>query len=290
MALEDFDETGQEPEIDPGRVDLDPSQGAAEEDLFDLAPLEEEGPQGAHEWAPAASAGQPSALIPGTPGTPGYDPELDKDIFDFNTAFTGAQVTHEDVPVPAPSPAVKVETSTDEELVGSTGTEESAGSPTISAAGNPASEPRRDRLVLTLAGGFLLANTALILFAWQANRSFQSSIVEASRTIADGLARSNTSAQAAMALQRPPAPVTSPEPVSSYQAPVALGSHAEHTITIARDMLEAGRYIDARRTLSNLLANSDRLRLGRELVAEAEFLIAESYEQQGYSLLGESAR
>ena len=288
MGLEDFDETGQEPEIDPGRVDLDPSEGAPEEDLFDLAPLEGEGAQDAHNWTPVASTDQPSTPIPGTSGTPGYDPELDKDIFDFNATFTGAQVAPEDVPVPASNP--EVEAPTGEKLSEPSATEESAVAPSTPAAAAPAGEARRDRLVLTLAGGFLLANTALILFAWQANRSFQSSIVEASRTIADGLARSSTPALAATSPERIQNPIARPSPATTYPAPAALGSHAEHTITIARAMLEEGRYIDSRRSLSNLLANSDRLRLGLELIAEAEFLIAESYELQGYSLLGGESR
>lgn len=288
MALEDYDETGQEPEIEPGRVDLDPSEGAAEEDLFDIAPLEDEDAQGAHSLTPGTSTDQPPALIPGTPGTPGYDPELDKDIFNFNTTFTGAQASLQAAPVSTFTPAVEpqAEAPTAEVPQGSSNAEEVAVAPTIRAE---AREARRDRLVLALAGGFLLANTALILFAWQANRSFQANIVEASRTIADGLARSSTLAHAATAPGRAQTQVASPAPAASYQAPVALGSHAEHTITIAQAMLEGGRYIDARRSLSNLLANSDRLRLDRELIAEAEFLIAESYELQGYSLLeGES--
>lgn len=144
----------------------------------------------------------------------------------------------------------------------------------------------RDKLVMLLAIGFLVVNTALILLAWQANSSFHGTLESVSRGLAEGLSRSGgQEAQAAPKVEYVPVPTTGHPPRTPDEPPSVLGSRAGTTLESARRMIGEGAFLDARKNLYHLLANADLLTLDREVVAEAEFLIAQTYELQGAALL-----
>jgi len=325
MALEDIDEAGEEPTLDLEQAALDADAGTdpqdpRDEDLFDLPDTGAAAPEleasEAHAIMGRAVEDPPVA---GTPGTPGHDPELDEDVFDFGAIFAGGDIVLEagsDVVVapdtisvvsqgpsdtlelpeepaplapadPLPAPAESGPTALPEP------SPEPSPEPVVAPAQAPAHPTEgRDRPFMVLAGVLLLANSALILFVWQANNSFRGTISEVTRSLAEGLASATAPAQAAPRVE--PAPAPAPSAADAAQArdsrPSGLESHAEQAIVISRRLMSEGRFIDARTTLCDLLSNADLLSLDRELIAEAEFLIAETYERQGSALLMEESR
>lgn len=259
---------------------------------------------------------------PSSPRHASYDPKLDEDIFNFSEIFAGgdvvanaAGVTVEDtfvvphaVPEAAPTPAgpgasqgapspvaadelqpaaPPISTDEEDELIALAGTG-------LAPIAIPVvSEGPKDKLVMMLAAGFLVVNTALILLAWQANSSFHDTLRDVTRGITDGLSEvANRPAQAAQAgpVQFVPVPTTGHQPRSADQRSTELHSMPQKAILDARRWMGEGHYIDARRNLYHLLANRDLIALPTELVAEAEFLIAETYELQGSALIAEEIK
>ncbi|MEE8467501.1 MAG: hypothetical protein V3T22_03555 [Planctomycetota bacterium] len=140
----------------------------------------------------------------------------------------------------------------------------------------------RSHLTEILAVGFLVLNVALVLFAYQANASFHDTLTEVTRNIANTLTDNRASAQElppTITFPLPPSIQVLGDPLPGETVALTLQS-----LTLARRMVEEERYLDARRVLYRLLANRDLALLETSFVAEAEYLIAESYELQGKAL------
>ncbi len=347
MALEDFDESGMEPDLGLDRIDLsaigkiDPND-PMDEDLFEFPAMavfddladtsaqvnEEPAPEPAQEAAAVAETSEPeisSDPVAGTPGSPGYDAKLDEDLFDFAAIFVGegapeASTSSGDNDVfVVPEAATASGSAPSSPQPPPTAAPSSSPSPSAPAADEPVAAPlgsaaedelialadaghspitvpvvaggSRDKLVMMLAVGFLLVNTALIVLAWQANSSFHGTLRDVTTGIADGISSAtNRPAQAAPSIQYVPVQTTGHTPRSPGLSPSKLDGLGEQTITSARQMIAEGRYIDARRDLNHLLANHRLLLLNAEIIAEAEFLIAETYELQGNALIEQEAR
>ena len=331
MALEDIDEAGEEPKLDLEQVMLDANagtdpQGTQDEDLFDLPDM---AASAADREAATGAAGGPSgdlaavesipedSPVAGTPGSPGHDPELDEDLFDFGAIFAGGDIVLDagtEVVVAPDTISVVTEASLDTTPQPEDEAQAAVPAPIPAPVPPPAENDRtpaletvaaavtspvpihvtagsgRDRPVMVLAAVVLLVNTALILFAWQANNSFRGTIGDVTRSLAEGLANANAPAQAAPRVEYVPVPSSEDTVHARDSRPSGIESHSEQAIVIARRLMSEGRFIDARHTLCDLLSNADLLSLDRELVAEAEFLIAETYELQGNALLGKESR
>ncbi len=344
MALDDFDEADQELELDLEQLDLtargkiDPSD-PLDEDLFDFPDMGIfESLEEAAEASSSASVTEASSpvhadepevetdtWVAGTPGSPGYDPELDEDIFDFGgmpgmavssagespsetaapqgedtfivpeelttaPSSTPTEAKSEAQEIPRPTPGADTTAAPpaahdlDVELAAL------AGSMPVPVTVPIAAEGGRDKVILALAAAFLLVNTALIFLAWQANSSFHGTLTEVTRSLAEGIAKASPPVQAAPSVEFVPVPTTGHEPHTPDLDPSDLDSLPDQALTAARRMMSEGAYIDARKQLNHLLANADLYPLDRELIAEAEFLIAETYELQGSALLEEAGR
>lgn len=240
-------------------------------------------------------------------GAQGFDP--DEDIFDFDELFTAAESSAGDEVIAyyaepeastAPQGAPESTFEPTRPIVRSTSTPArspaNAGAPAEASGGASGIPPGRpvapiaagtaassveSRLVLTLALGFILVNAALILTAWQASESFQSTLdyvrTDLSSALTDLRVQSELHAAA-------PVPAPDPAPDSEPQAPAPLASFPTLELDLAREETAAGAYSAARMRLYRLLANADRLVLDAADVAEAEYLIAETYFAQGESL------
>lgn len=338
MALEDFDEAGDELELDLDQLDLSPAAGIdlddpLNEDLFDFPvmavfqSLQQAGAeveaQGLVTEADATSDILAGSLVTDAPAPAAaalpaadYDRDLDEDIFDFDSIFAGGDVVATPAAALEPdafdapqAPAAPAQAAP----VAAAPAQPRSGARPEPVRAHAAADPDeddietfevplpsvevpgaalgRDKLVMLLAVGFLLVNTALIMLAWQANSSFHGTLRDVSRGIAEGLSNGGP-AQAAgpgantgNSVSYVPVETTGHAPRVPRETPSPIQSSGEQTITSARVMLGSGRFLDARRNLNHLLANADLLTLDRELIAEAEFLIAESYELQGNALL-----
>lgn len=276
-----------------------------DEDLFEF-PQPETGDGLAVAREAALAIGAPSEILVRAPrsapgGTEGLDP--DEDIFDFHELFTVAESEAGDeviayyaepeadeappsaeAPEPPPEPARPVaQAPVHARISPSPATVGTGAPPVASMPTGTSSSPVENRLVLTLALGFILVNAALILTAWQASESFQSTL--------DYVRTDLTSALTDLRLQNElhaasPAPVLTPVPgpVLVPQAPTPLASFSTLELSLAQELIEAGAHSDARMRLYRLLANADRLVLEEAQIADAEYMIAEAYFAQGESL------
>jgi hypothetical protein len=160
--------------------------------------------------------------------------------------------------------------------------------PTIAPV-SPATSSVENRLVLTLALGFILVNAALIITAWQASESFQSTLDYVRTDLSSALTDMRVQGElhaAGPELGPGLAPETTPAPDANPagQEPTPLASFQELELALAQEEIENGAYGDARIRLYRLLANVDRLVLDESQLADAEFLIGETYFAQGKSL------
>lgn len=149
-----------------------------------------------------------------------------------------------------------------------------------------ATPPRRregSRLVELLAAAFLLVNGALILLAWRASSSFQETLARVTAEVNETLAAHGREPSAVDPAR---APQVAARAVAGLPARPAgqLEDLQAQSVRIARGLVAEGRYMDARRQLYLLLANRDMAPLDRALAAEAEYLVAETYELQGRAL------
>jgi len=147
---------------------------------------------------------------------------------------------------------------------------------------NAAPAAGRSHLTEILAVGFLVLNVALVLFAYQANTSFHETLAEVTRSVAETLTNNQAQAQ-----ERPPTIAFPLPPLTQdpgNQLPDQSADLRLQSMALARRMVEEERYFDARRVLYRLLANRDLAALDEAFVAQAEYLIAESYELQGKAL------
>lgn len=332
MALEDFDEASDDLDLDLGKLDLTSGGGIdpndpLNEDLFDFpdmgvfASLREASEQLEAKHAepttelvepiteqaaePADDMDVPFMDNAGKPGSPGYDADLDIDVFDFANVPTDLEpevdlgTTDEFVvpeaavpaPAPAPEPTYEPEVPVMEAPAPLPVAEipvEASMEPVMVSA--PA-EGGRDKLVMVLAIGFLVLNTGLIGLAWQANSSFHGTLQQVTSGIREGLSNigSTSSAQeTAPKVEYIPIETTGDQPQPVEHRPTELESHPEQSIVVAREMIGAGKFIDARLQLNHLLANQDLLvTLSPQNIAEAEFLIAKTYELQAGALIAE---
>lgn len=144
----------------------------------------------------------------------------------------------------------------------------------------------RGRMIEILALCFLVANTALVLFAWRAGDDFRSTLDHVgdavTSAVAEGQVRAATEVAAQLRAQVPAAPA--PAEVRVELPVVPAPDLATTGLDLAREALDAGRFEDARQGLARLLANRDRAALPEELVLEARRLVALSYHLQGQAL------
>lgn len=314
MALEDFDEANDELELDIEQLDLDAqeaseAESAQDEDLFAFP----ESGRGDAEVAPQVQAPLPEPTGAGVhgagqPGSPGHDPELDEDVFDFADLFAGTGLAQAPAPegegfeapsgavdmaTPAsePEPAVQPEAQPTPTVTVTPVAPVNVDQPPTPAAPRTVADLARDKVVMTLGAAFLVMNAALILLAWQANSSLHSTIADVTRTIADGVSQAAPPVQAAPRAEYAPVETTGSTTPSPEPRPLQASTLAGDTVQLARRLMNEGRYLDARRQLNHMLANQDVLTsIDREVVAEAEFLIAETYQLQGSALLQEGSR
>lgn len=270
--------------------------------------------------SPRAKSGVPSGsdaanhdLSPLSPRSPYFDAAVDADLFDFPDVFAGSRETlavqpATDLPParpldplglglergkarpeePAPtSPEVNRGAKPAEKHTPFTGEVDLAAGPltvappTLYTAALPSTA--RGRLLEVLALAFLVLNTGLVLFAWQANSSFHDTLESVTRTVSEALAAGQGTRE--VTVVRPP--VAGPAPTLD-EAPSALTDYSLESLEAARELLAAGRYMDARKRLYRLLASADAAGLEPRVATEAEFLIAESYELQGRALAEEN--
>jgi hypothetical protein len=144
----------------------------------------------------------------------------------------------------------------------------------------------RGRMIEILALCFLVANTALVLFAWRAGDDFRTTLDHVgdavTSAVAEGQVRAATEVAAQLRAQVPAAPA--PTEVRVELPVVPAPDLATTGLDLAREALDAGRFEDARQGLARLLANRDRAALPEELVLEARRLVALSYHLQGQAL------
>lgn len=315
MALDDFDDLDDVPEppavVAPQGIDADDADGLEDPedvDLFDFpewASVDTIAAAPAASAAPAAPVAPVASAAPAAPSSPdpagqNFDPDLDQDLFDFSEVFAGGDIVGEvretaaedDFVVP---PALTPQTLVEPELPATA--QEAFGS--AFAAGDARPEagrlpralpppppvqleppPAKGRLIELLAVGFLLVNTALIVFAWRASESFHDTLTQVTQTVADTLTTQQASAQTSKA----PVYLTYPSDGNPDQAPSSLEDLQIQSLRVARDLVEAEQYLDARQRLYLLLANRDLAPLDPAVAAGADFLIAESYERQGTAL------
>jgi hypothetical protein len=141
----------------------------------------------------------------------------------------------------------------------------------------------RDNMIEVLVILFLSVNAALIVFAWQANTSFHSTLDGVRTDIADSLRDVGTSQLLAAA---PAHTDAEPELVVVDEAPTPFASYAELELGLAREAMANGAYAVARRRLYRLLANQDRFPISAGRLATSEYLIADSYFEEGRALEG----
>ena len=239
--------------------------------------------------APESESISPDAAPTATSGDP------DEDLFEFGQLFSPADLAassehiakadlfEETVPAAEPEASPEAEAaSVDSGSVTYAGTESEVAAPlpiqpVILAA--PAS-PIRTRVLFGLIGSVLLLNAVLILMAWQASRAFQSTLegVRADMLTNGGQTQPTVIQAPTIAQNRTQNP--------DLQVAVPLDDYEAQELSIARSELEVGKFSTARVRLFSLLANRDRLNVTEDAIADAEYLIAESYIQQAKSLPG----
>ena len=309
MGIEEFDEL-EGAQNEPGRAE------GLDEDLFDFpvsvqptVPSTPSPAGDAHDPIPPAlpntdvrASVTPSGPAPSSPEHPAYDPELDEDLFNFSQIFSGSDVVAP-VPMDEPSPLESAEftlpETSDPDPEPTTSTEAADDHVPVTSA--PSAPPAADlvpqqppppipeapaqpkgRLVELLVIAFLLVNTGIIVLAWQASSSFQDTLSEVTRTVADTISRQPSSAGPPITYV--PFPVEEESTPSNDQDPSELEDLQVQSVGIARRLIEEGQYMDARRRLYLLLANQDLTSLDERLVTETEYLIAETYERQAQTL------
>lgn len=146
----------------------------------------------------------------------------------------------------------------------------------------------RQRLVEVLVVAFLLANAALIFFAWQASQSFRSTLATVRDDLSSTLAEHRGSGQALAAAPAPTVPASATEAAPAAQPPTRIEGFVALEVEQVRAALAAGAFEQARRRLFGLLANADRYPIEDGDVATIEFLVADSYFQQGSARPGDA--
>lgn len=148
---------------------------------------------------------------------------------------------------------------------------------------------RRGRTVEILALCFLVANTALVLFAWRAGDDFRATLDHVGDAVTSAVAEGQVRAASEVAAQlRAQVPATPAPTEVRVEVPVVPSPDLTATsLDLAREALDAGRFEEARRGLARLLANRDRAMLPEEMVLEARRLVALSYHLQGQALARE---
>ena len=148
---------------------------------------------------------------------------------------------------------------------------------------------RRGRTVELLALCFLVANTALVLFAWRAGDDFRATLDHVGDAVTSAVAEGQVRAASEVAAQmRAQVPATPAPAEVRVEVPVVPSPDLTATsLDLAREALDAGRFEEARRGLARLLANRDRAMLPEEMVLEARRLVALSYHLQGQALARE---
>ena len=164
--------------------------------------------------------------------------------------------------------------------------------PSAGVAPEPEGTPepgRRGRTVELLALCFLVANTALVLFAWRAGDDFRATLDHVGDAVTSAVAEGQVRAASEVAAQLRAQVPASPAPTEvRVEVPVVPSPDLTATsLDLAREALDAGRFEEARRGLARLLANRDRAMLPEEMVLEARRLVALSYHLQGQALARE---
>lgn len=148
-----------------------------------------------------------------------------------------------------------------------------------------ASPKTRPRLVEALAACFLLANAALILFAWRAGDDFRQALDNLSEDLQETVhAGQSHRPQPPILSATVPAPVPVPLAQTTYQGPLVPTPALNSSLSIAREDMDNGFYSGARMNLGRLLALRDANGLTDELAIEAERMIALSYHLEAQAL------
>jgi len=265
------------------------AEAAAEVTSSPMAKVEAPAPAPQETEAPAPQAIELEVAA----AVPEHSADPDEDLFDFGELFSPMDLAASDDHLSKADlfdetvPAITPEVAHDPVAVAPAIIAEApAGVPAhapatpqrIVAVAAPQS-PIRTRVLFGLVGSILLLNAILIMIAWQTSRAFQTTL--------EGV-RADLSSQPA--ITRPiviqaPAPGAVPAG-SNAQPAVPLDDYETQELSLARGQLASGQFAEARIRLYQLIANRDRMNLTDNAIADAEYLIAESYFMQAKSLPG----
>lgn len=270
-------------------------------------------PSGNASGVPSGSNAANHDRSPLSPRSPYFDAAIDEDLYDFPDVFAGGHLTEDVSPATDVPPARPLDPLGLGLESGKARAEDQPPPPPPAAeappaAPRPTAPPRsvdlgpmtvappapfsaalpttaRGRLLEVLAIAFLVLNTGLVLFAWQANSSFHDTLEAVTRTVSETVAAGRGNGEPVVV--RVPVPTSGGVAVDVDEAPSALADYSLESLESARELLTAGRFMDARRRLYRLLASADSAGIEPRVATEAEFLIAESYELQGRALAEE---
>jgi len=156
-------------------------------------------------------------------------------------------------------------------------------------AQQPPAVPAEDRgwnrrMVISVAAAFLLVNASLIFIAGRLSQSLNSALdgvredLNRSRPVTQGTGAPVPITQPADQIPATQTGSTSPDLIPAPESsPTALTGVAARELELAHKEIEESSFPSARRRLYRLLANRDRLIISADVLAEAEFLVAESY-------------
>lgn len=141
------------------------------------------------------------------------------------------------------------------------------------------------RTIWLVVGGVVVLNIAAFAFVWQSNRSFRAGLeglrddlVVTLHDVRRSASEASSPVEAARSAQ--PLPTETPEPKHSSSTP--LSAFEETTLLLARQEIEAGEQVQARKRLYRLLAVADRIDsdLRKSIEGQASYSIGDSYRKQ----------
>ncbi len=284
MALDDFDS------IPAGLRPQGPS-GSDDEDLFDFpavdlagqaAPAPVATPAPAPAVARAPIAAPPQQVSPPTSGartapttTTPPSPAVEQPAEEVQRG-----------PLPSAKPIARKPALTSVEP-------EPLAAPAAETTESPAKKSRLPRSlpgsrVTWLVIGVLVLNVVGFGALWASNRSYRNGLeglrddlVVTMHDLRHGVTDSTSSAPTAQASQHAePVPSSSTEHAHSQASPLA--PHEETTLLLARQEIDDGEHVQARKRLYRLLAVADRIDadLRKDIEARAMYLVGDSYRRQ----------
>jgi hypothetical protein len=282
MALDDFDSI-------PANLRPTSSSGPDDEDLFDFPAVDLAGQAAPAPVTPPAATPSPVPLPTRAPiATPVTPPAPQA------SSAPSAPVSARPAPLPPPTddsqrgPLPSAPPIARKPALTSVMPDPIA-SPALETTDSPVTtgRPRRSlpgSRTTWLVAGVLALNVIGFTILWLSNRSYRSGL-EGLRddlvvTMHDLRRNASESAYSVQAAPAEPVPSSSTEHAESQASPLA--PHEETTLLLARQEIEDGEHVQARKRLYRLLAVADRIDsdLRKEIEARAMYLVGDSYRRQ----------